>query len=177
MTEIAVREGQSRRNLLKRAFVLAGGAVGLTLAGKDARAAVGGGGGGGGLRLYGSNWRLATPLRKPGEAIQPGDHGAVYGDLLDGPKGKVLGQFYGSRLALQATPGHVRADASVEVHTFVLRDGTIVGMGTSVLGRAVFAVVGGTGKYAGANGSYQATQRLREHGGNGTAEFILTLQA
>ena len=65
MTEIAVREGQSRRNLLKRAFVLAGGAVGLTLAGKDARAAVGGGGGGG-LRLYGSNWRLATPLRKPG---------------------------------------------------------------------------------------------------------------
>lgn len=178
MTEIAVREGQSRRSLLKRAFVLAGGAVGLSVAGKDANAAVlGGRGGDDGMRLYGQNWRLATPLRKPGEAIQPGDHGAVYGELLDGPKGKVLGQFYGSRLALQATPGHVRADASVEVHTFVLRDGTIVGMGTSVLGRAVFAVVGGTGKYAGANGSYQATQRLREHGGNGTAEFILTLQA
>jgi hypothetical protein len=172
MTEIAVSHGQSRRGLLKRALVLAGGAFGLTLAGKDARAATGSG-----MRLYGSNWRLATPLRRPGEAIQLGDHGAVYGDLLDGPKGKVLGQFYGSRLAIQAAPGNTRADASVEVHTFVLPGGTIVGMGTSVLGRAVFAVVGGTGRYARATGSYQATQRLREHGGNGTAEFILTLEA
>jgi hypothetical protein len=172
MTEVTLHNGQSRRSLLKRALVLAGGAVGLGVAGKDARAATGSG-----LRLYGSNWRLSTPLRRPGEAIRPGDHGAVYGDLLDGPKGKVLGQFYGSRLALQAAPANARADASVEVHTFVLPGGTIVGMGTSVLGRAVFAVVGGTGRYAGATGSYQATQRLREQGGDGTAEFILTLQA
>ena len=88
----------------------------------------------------------------------------------------MLGQFFGSRLALQSTPGgHARADASVEVHTFVLPHGTIVGMGTAVLGDAVFAVVGGTGRYAGVKGSYVANQRLREQGGNGTAEFILTL--
>jgi hypothetical protein len=50
-----------------------------------------------------------------------------------------------------------------------------MGMGTSVLGRAIFAIVGGTGAYANAKGSYAAHQRLRELGGNGTAEFDLTL--
>ena len=116
--------------------------------------------------------------RQPGEAIQLGDHGTLYGDLFGSAKGKAIGQFYGSRLAVQAAPGgHTRADASVEVHTFVLPEGTIVGMGTSVHGGAVFAIVGGTGAYADAKEPYAATQRLREHGGNGTAEFILTIRA
>ena len=158
--------GQSRRSLLKRALVVAGGVVGLGAVGsKEARAqlpigreAV----------LYGSGWRLETPGRRPGEAIQPGDHGALSGQLLDGRRGNVIGQFHGSRLALQ---GH----AGIEVHTFVLPGGTLVGLGTSLLGEAVFAVVGGTGRYAGAKGSYVAIQRLREQGGNGTAEFKLTL--
>ena len=81
----------------------------------------------------------------------------MYGDLLESRKGTALGQFFGSRLAIQSTPGgHARADASVEVHTFVLPHGTIVGMGTAVLGDAIFAIVGGTGKYAGVTGSYIA---------------------
>ena len=36
-------------------------------------------------------------------------------------------------------------------------------------------MIGGTGRYAGATGSYVARQSLREHGGEGTAEFTLTL--
>ena len=158
--------GQSRRSLLKRALVVAGGALGLgAVSAKDARATLSLGRD---STLYGRSWRLETPGRRPGEAIQPGDHGAVYGELLDGRNGRVIGQFHGSRLALQEHAG-------VEVHTFVLPGGTLVGLGTSLLGEAVFAVVGGTGRYAGAKGSYVATQRLREQGGNGTAEFKLTL--
>jgi hypothetical protein len=175
MTERATTSnGHSRRGILKRGLVLAAGALGVAAAGTDARAATrtvpde--------LRLYGRNWRLSVPDRDPGQALRLGDHGAVYGDLLESRKGAALGQFFGSRLAIQSTPGgHARADASVEVHTFVLPHGTIVGMGTSVLGDAVFAIVGGTGRYAGVTGSYVAHQRLREQGGNGTAEFILTL--
>jgi hypothetical protein len=169
--------GQSRRSMLKRAFVLAAGAVGVGATARTARAE---------LpvtldaekevRLLGRDWRLETPGRRPGEAIRAGDHGAVYGELVDRPKGKVLGQFFGSRLALQSAPG-ARADAGIEVHTFVFPGGTLVGMGTSVAGDAVFAVVGGTGVYAGARGSYVAKQRLREQGGNGTAEFTLTLRS
>jgi hypothetical protein len=164
--------GHSRRSLLTRGVVLAAGAVGLTAGGADAAQ------GPRSLRLYGVNWRLTTPTRAPGEAIQLGDQSAVYGDLLDGPAGKAIGRFFGSRLAVQSTTGgHARADASVEVHTFVLDGGTIVGMGTPVLGRAVFAIVGGTGEFAGASGSYAAHQRLREQGGNGTAHFDLTLRS
>ena len=170
MTELA--QGQNRRSLLKRSLVLGAGALGLGAVASPANAELPGvlDTNGGELRLFGRNWRLETPGRRAGEAIQAGDHGAVYGELLDGRKGRVIGQFYGSRLAMHANTG-------VEVHTFVLPGGTIVGMGTSVLGEAVFAVVGGTGSYAGAKGSYAAKQRLREQGGNGTAEFKLTLRS
>ena len=180
MTELtkATRSGHSRRSVLKRGLVLIAGAVGLSATEGTAQAATRLDAGRGSLlRLQGANWRLAVPDRKAGEAIQLGDHGAVYGDLLDSRK-RLIGQFYGSRLAIQAAPGgHVHADASVEVHTFVLPTGTLIGMGTSVLGKAVFAIVGGTGAYANAKGSYAATQRLRELGGNGTAEFDLTLSS
>lgn len=177
MSELATTNGHSRRSVLKRGLVLAAGAIGLSATGGEARAATRLDVGRGAFRLYGANWRLVTPNRNSGEAIQLGDHGAVYGDLLDG-RNKPLGQFYASRLAIQAAPGgHVRADASVEVHTFVLPEGTLIGMGTSVLGKAIFGIVGGTGAYAGAKGSYAATQRLRELGGNGTAEFDLTLSS
>jgi hypothetical protein len=165
----------NRRSVLKRGLALAAGAVGLSVAGKDARAATRLDTGRGPLRFYGVDWRIAAPGRAPGTAIPLGEHAAVYGELLDARQ-KPLGQFYGSRLAIQShAGGRSRADASVEVHTFVLPEGTIVGMGTSVLGRATFAIVGGTGAYAGATGSYVAHQRLRELGGDGTADFVLTL--
>ena len=169
---------ETRQGLLKRAALLAVGAVGLTAGGSEARAATTSGTAPSRLRLHGVNWRLATPSREPGEAIQLGDQSAVYGDLLDGPAGDPVGRFYGSRLAIQSLPGgFVRADASVEVHTFTLDRGTIVGMGTSIFGKAVFAIVGGTGDYAGVTGSYSALQRLREQGGDGTAEFDLSLRS
>jgi hypothetical protein len=160
--------------------VLAAGAIGLGAAARDARAAmpVPVGDAVQTLRLHGSHWRIDTPGRRPGEALRLGDHAAISGELLDRPGGTPLGRFYGSRLAVQAAPGgSARADAGVEVHTFVFPTGTIVGMGTSLLGEATFAIVGGTGIYAGAHGSYAAKQRLREHGGNGTADFTLTISA
>jgi hypothetical protein len=160
--------GQSRRSLLKRGLVVAGGAVGLGAIGsKEAQASLPIGRA---VVLAGRQWRLETPGRRPGEALQPGDQSAVYGELFDRRNGRVLGQFHGTRLALQRNAG-------LEVHTFVLPGGTLVGMGTSLLGEAVFAVVGGTGRYAGAKGSYAAIQRLREFGGNGSAEFTVTLNA
>lgn len=165
--------GHSRRNVLKSGLLVAAGALGITGA-REARAASrplpde--------LRLYGRSWRLDAPGRRSGESIRPGDSGTVTGELLEARDGRSLGQFFGSRLAVQSAPGgNVRADASVEVHTFVLPRGTIVGMGTALPGASVFAVVGGTGDFAGASGSYTAVQRLHEHGGNGTAEFHLTL--
>lgn len=184
MTEEEGRElaaggnAHSRRSMLKRSLVLAAGAVGIGAAARNARAAAPILAMPQELRFHGRHWRIDTPGRRPGEALRLGDHAAISGELLDGPNGKVVGQFFGSRLAMQAgRGGHARADAGVEVHTFVFPAGTIVGMGTSLHGEATFAVVGGTGIYADARGSYVAKQRLREQGGNGTADFNLTLRA
>lgn len=62
-------------------------------------------------------------------------------------------------------------------HTFKLRDGTIVGTGTAGRLEGVFAILGGTGRYAGARGTYVARQRHHEFGGDGAAEFVLTFIA
>ena len=66
--------------------------------------------------------------------------------------------------------------SSLEIHTFALKDGTIHGLGSAARGaEGHFVILGGTGRYAGASGSYVARQSSRELGGNGTAEFHLTL--
>ena len=46
-----------------------------------------------------------------------------------------------------------------------------------ILDEGSYAIVGGTGRYAGASGTYTARQSLRELGGDGTAEFTLNLTA
>ena len=178
MTELATRpNGHNRRAILKRGLVLAAGALGVAVAGKEAKAATTRVPNQ--LRLHGT--QLASrrfPTVSRGTCSSSAITVPCTATCSMRPNGTPLGQFYGSRLAIQSVPGgHARADASVEVHTFVLPDGTIIGMGTAVLGEAIFAIVGGTGVYAGAKGSYSATQRLREHGGNGTADFVLTLKS
>ena len=66
--------------------------------------------------------------------------------------------------------------SSLEIHTFTLNGGTIHGLGTAMRGaEGHFVILGGTGLYAGAHGGYVARQGTRELGGDGTAEFRLTL--
>ena len=168
--------GQSRRGLLGRGLVLLAGAVGLG-AGAGATKLATDEDGGNRIRLQGRNWILQTPDRRPGERLVAGERGTVYGDLVDAA-GKTVGQFYGSRVAAQSSPaGPVDADSSLEVHTFRLEGGTLLGIGSMIAGESVFAIAGGTGRYAGSRGTYVAEQRLRELGGDGTAEFTIDLKA
>jgi hypothetical protein len=172
---------QSRRSLLTRGLVLVGGAVGVgagTAAARPAQEAAGPKPLPETLTLAGRNWSLSTPERKPGERIRPGDHGTVTGELIDPSSKQHRGSFYASRLAFHSGLGRTpEADAAVELHTFKLDDGTIMGMGSAFPGETVYAIVGGTGRYAGARGTYAAQQHLRELGGNGTAHFVLNLSA
>ena len=110
--------------------------------------------------------RLHSPGRVPGELPAPGEHATPLGRLVD-DRDRQLGSFTSAALASSA--------GALELHTFELPEGFIFGVGAGSLGEATFAVIGGTGLYARARGSYVARQSLRESGGDGTAEFVLTL--
>ena len=158
-----VAAGPSRRTLLKGGAVAAAGAVGW-----GAAAATSGGSAGasaaGTLELTGARWRAGSPGVGPGGL-------AAYGELL-GPGGAVAGSFSATRLAVPATSGNDAPGA--ELQTFNLTEGSIFGLGIPPArgeGAASYAILGGTGAYAGAIGTYTADQRPLDRGGDGTAAF------
>jgi hypothetical protein len=166
----------SRRGLLGRGLVMALGAVGLGAASRPenagaatpatARSTST-------LRLYARQLHLQAPSRVPGQVPEKGDRHTGYAQLLNRPNGRVVGHFTAAHLALHSPFAHA---GSLEIHTFHLADGTIHGLGTPARGaEGHFVVLGGTGRYTGVSGSYVARQNARELGGNGTAEFNLTL--
>jgi hypothetical protein len=171
--------GTSRRSLLGRGLVVAAGALGLGAAARAERS--------GGvvapslgtkdaeqLRLYGRNFHLQAPTRRAGEVPLNGERHSAYGELLDRPNGKVVGNFTAAHLTHESP--FAAAVSSLEIHTFALADGTIHGLGTAARGSdGHFVILGGTGRYSGVQGSYRASQGARELGGDGSADFHFTL--
>jgi len=129
-------------------------------------------------RLFGSNWHFASETRSLGELPAAGTRGAVYGELLDAPEGTKVGEFYAASFWAGSPFGESDISAqALEMHTFRFPDGTLIGMGSQNGTEGVFAIVGGTGRYHGATGSYTAIQRTVGLGGDGSADFTFTLQA
>jgi hypothetical protein len=109
-----------------------------------------------------------------GSGFTFGGDGAAetHGELL-GPGGASLGSF--SSTPLGGTAGD--AATGTQFQTFKLSDGSIFGIGAAPPGDGpamTFAIVGGTGKYAGATGSYLADVRPADAGGDGSAQFDFT---
>lgn len=108
--------------------------------------------------------RIGDPDRKPGAMIAAPSRLEGQANLHD-LDGRDAGTF--TSVLFPAGGEHV------QLHTFSLLDGTLVGMG-SVAG---FAIVGGTGSYAGARGAYVLDHRPLESGGDGSASFTFDLTA
>ena len=123
------------------------------------------------MRLLGRAWHADTEGKLPGK----GDRYAVYGELTDGA-GRKVGEFFSQNVGVDS-PFHVTGEGigAFEIHTLTLPGGTIIGTGIGGGSERAFAIVGGTGKYAGARGSYQARQDTYGLGGDGKAEILLTL--
>jgi hypothetical protein len=169
--------GPTRAGVLKRGLLLLGGIVGVGAGAAGTKAALDEPSTSRTLRLTGRNWILQTQERIRGERVRPGDRGTVTGELVDG-RGRKSGHFVGTRMAVASgLASNAHADGSIELHTFILADGTILGMGSALPGSTVFSIVGGSGRFAGARGTYVAEQRLRELGGDGTASFTFDLSA
>jgi hypothetical protein len=169
----------ARRGLLGRGALLVAGALGLgaaaqsggirTIAAAPEKASSV-------LRLNGRSWHLVSQDRLPGELPVQGDRLTMFGELFDEAGGRKLGEFYAACFCTASPFGaNPQAAANVEMHTLNLLDGTLVGMGAATAGENVYAIVGGTGRFAGATGSYVARQYPIELGGDGTAEFVVTL--
>jgi hypothetical protein len=126
------------------------------------------------LQLSGRSFRVLGLAR--GQLPVPGTQLALVGELL-GRGGRKLGEFYSTSIYVGAPHGAGEAAASyVETHHFNLPGGSLIGSGTwHVSGTSRFAIVGGTGRYAGATGTYEAVQRPVEMGGDGTASFTIDL--
>jgi hypothetical protein len=168
---VTAETGTTRRGALGRIALAAAGVLGLGYAARqatadDSKATAAAKPRGRELVLYGREMRLHSPGRTPGELPPPGDRPTPLGRLVD-KRERPLGSFTSAGLA--------GAAGALELHTFELDEGSIFGVGAGALGPATFAVIGGTGRYSGATGSYVARQSLRELGGDGTAEFTLTL--
>ena len=123
-----VSRSPERRTLLQRGLVLLTGALGLGAAAPKRAGA-------------------AAPARKP-EALPTRLHGrrgpapsrlrewggerlVRSGELLDGPEGKRIGEFFTSRFCLETPFGPQVAPSNLEFQTFQLPEGTLFGIGAA----------------------------------------------
>ncbi len=151
----------TRRGIVAGGLALLGG-LGLGAA-ATGRATGGGERAGRTLALRAPRLRLGDPDARPGI---PGRPTRLEGEaqLLDA-SGKAAGTF--SSVVLPS------GRDGVELHTFQLERGTLLGMGRV----GGYAVVGGTGAYAGASGAYTFQHRAEHLGGDGSAHFVIDLTA
>lgn len=167
-----------RRSILKSGALVLAGAIGFDGLSKEsvAEAASADGGGSTTLTLYGRQWQMYAAGRRTGAIPAQGDRAAMFGEFLDAEGGRKVGEFYAACFCVDSPFGASPfSAANVEMHTLNLEGGTIIGMGSASTGENEYAIVGGTGRFLGARGSYVARQRPWELGGDGTAEFVITL--
>ncbi|MEA2486599.1 MAG: hypothetical protein QOF16_253, partial [Actinomycetota bacterium] len=159
---------------------LIGGAVGIGATGRAAAGSTRAAPSPETIILKGRGFRLHSDTFERGQLPAAGDRLIISGDLLGGISGrKKVGDFHGTYTALKS-PGSVgqKSVVSMQHHTFVLAEGTLLGSGTATYDPDMeddFALIGGTGRYAGATGTYTAIQRYVDLGGTGTAEFTMTI--
>lgn len=159
--------GTKRRTLLQRALAVVAGGVAVVAGPRLVRAE-----------------RPADPARRASTLTlyarsrpAPGVDArrVTSGDLLDGPDGAPIGDFYTNCFCRETPFGPQIADASnLEFQVLRLPDGTIFGMGS---GHAdddmkAHAVIGGTGRFAGTSGSY--VERPAPSGEPGVVELLVT---
>src|SRR5712692_11862330 len=127
----------SRRNVVSRAVVATLGLVGLGAARVGGKLAADSEPNT--FTLRGRNWR--TTNARMGELPSEGDRISVRGELIDISKDEQVGDFFGAGFAIGGG-AHPAQGERIELHTFKLREGTIIGSGTAGQLDGVFAILG-----------------------------------
>ncbi len=170
----------NRRTLLQRGLVLLAGALGLEVVepGSRAQAALVAQSDGAPLRLYARRWQGHPHGLEAGEL--PASSGRLnrQGELLAAPNGEKIGEFQTTCFCQEGSFGACAAKgASIELQTFKLGEDTLFGMGCfnpTARTAQLQAIVGGTGRFAGARGSYRIN-RAAGKGSGDNVEIVLTI--
>lgn len=166
MSEIGTQT--TRRGALGRLLVGAGALVGLGAGGVAAAKAIDGGAQtppvrkeAAALTLHARSLRSAPTLHDPRAGGSRDD--APFGELLDDAM-RPIGEFRSAPMSVGGS-----------LHTFTLPQGQLFGLGAGGLEGTAHAIVGGTGRFAGAAGSYAIEPAATLPGRSVT--FTLTLTA
>jgi len=127
------------------------------------------------LQVFSTDLSSKANGRAHGRPVRPDDQLATHARLVERPGGAPIGTFVATALVVRSP--FAESLATVEQHVFVLRHGTVTGAGQAVAGEGTFAITGGTGRYAGARGSYSAGLSPHGLGGDGTAHFHFSFTA
>jgi hypothetical protein len=116
----------------------------------------------------------------PGETTPPSDRRSRRGTLLARPEGgEPVGEYFATCLSQPGAFGvHLAESPGVELQTFRLPGGTLFGAGANErneAGGSVHAVLGGTGRYAGARGTFSLTPLSQDAGGRDWTEIEINL--
>ncbi|HKZ31495.1 MAG TPA: hypothetical protein VJ648_03965, partial [Vicinamibacteria bacterium] len=127
------------------------------------------------LRLRGRGSLATAPARTAGAARV-----VRRLELLDALDGRVVGELVATALAAEtAFPGSGSASSGLELQTLRIGDDTLFGMGACAArgGERAYALVGGTGRFAGARGT--CVEHTLEDDGpvRGEIELVVTLIA
>lgn len=109
--------------------------------------------------------RIESVGQQPG-MLPPVDRPFAARGVVTDATGAALGSF-----AITPLPGA----AALQLHSFELDEGTLLGLGVSTAGEGTFAVIGGTGRYQGVTGSYTARVGADASGRLASAEFKFDL--
>jgi hypothetical protein len=171
-------KGTGRRTLLQRALAVIAGGVAL--------------GSGVGLTRGSPVQAEAAPdppltlyVRKRPFVVPPNGRAPVAaagtlvssGELLDAPEGKSVGSFVTNCLCSVSGAAHTVAHPSIEFQSLQLEDGALYGMcsGRAADGTKSHAIVGGTGRFAGARGAYVERAVTTPSGRHDLVELVVTL--
>ena len=167
----------SRRSVLQRSLLFVAGACGLQLAPCETQAAElpPAPYGSTTLKFYSTSFRHHRPGQRPGKL--PTRTGVLnrHGELLDGVAGKKVGDFAATCLGSEGSlPAGRPGGFIVELQTLQFEDGSLFGIGSGSEDENMHAILGGTGRFAGAKGSY-LIRRSDEAANEGAIEFVINL--
>jgi len=178
--EAASKPTPPRRTLLQRGLALVAAGAGLGFAGRRVEAALAPPPPApvrAGLTFYGR--RRHSPAGAPSATPSAAQHVIRFGEILDGPEGRPVGRFYVNGFCQETPFGpHLGAASNLEFHSFHLPEGTLFGMGAAGAaagGERTYVILGGTGRFAGAGGSYVEREAASVASGPGGVQFVVSL--